>query len=73
VDGNKTAKTPSSQRETFAEYFKNLASPQDNQNLKDELLRDRPFNLWFFVSFRNLFPNVAEKNVLIFVEEKQII
>ena len=52
VDGNKTAKTPSSQRETFAEYFKNLATPQDNQNLKDELPRERPFNLkgglWFF-------------------------
>ena len=45
VDGNKTAKTPSSQRETFAEYFKNLATPQDNQNLKDELPGERPFNL----------------------------
>ena len=38
VDGNKTAKTPSSQRETFAEYFKNLATPQDSQHFKDELL-----------------------------------
>jgi uncharacterized protein YukE len=38
VDGIKTAKTPSSQRETFAEYFKNLATPQDSQHFKDELL-----------------------------------
>ncbi|CAG2241899.1 unnamed protein product [Mytilus edulis] len=38
IDGVKTAKTPSSQRETFADYFKNLATPQENPNFKDELL-----------------------------------
>ena len=39
--------------------------------------RERPFNLkgggglWFFSKKNILFPNVAEKNILILVEEKK--
>jgi hypothetical protein len=43
-------------------------------------IRDRPFNLkgrgvgvWFFFEKNILIPNVAEKNILILVEEKKII
>ena len=39
-----------------------------------EWFRERPFNLkgglWFFSKKKNLIPNVAEKNILILVEEK---
>lgn len=35
----KQQKMPSSQRETFADYFKKLATPQENPNFKDELLK----------------------------------
>ena len=43
------------------------------------MLRERPFNLkgggglWFFSKYNILIPNVAEKNILILVEEKKII
>jgi hypothetical protein len=41
------------------------------------LVRDGPFNLkgglWFFSKKDILIPNVAEKNILILVEEKKII
>jgi hypothetical protein len=39
-------------------------------------LRERPFNLkgglWFFFYKNIVIPNVAEKNILILVEEKKI-
>jgi len=38
------------------------------------ILRERPFNLkgvWFFSKQNILIPNVAEKNILILVEEKK--
>jgi hypothetical protein len=36
--------------------------------------RERPFNfIWFFSKKNILIPNVAEKNILILVEEKKII
>jgi hypothetical protein len=46
--------------------------------LIDCLVRDGPFNflgvgLWFFSKKNILIPNVAEKNILILVEEKKII
>jgi hypothetical protein len=41
------------------------------------MVRERPFNLkrglWFFSKKNILIPNVAEKNILILVEEKKII
>jgi hypothetical protein len=41
------------------------------------LISERPFNvrrgLWFFAKKNILIPNVAEKNILILVEEKKII
>jgi hypothetical protein len=40
-------------------------------------IRERPFNLkgglWFFSKKNILIPNVAEKNILILVEEQKII
>jgi hypothetical protein len=43
--------------------------------LREMNLRDRPFNLkgglWFFSKKNILIPNVAEKNILILVEEKK--
>jgi hypothetical protein len=41
-------------------------------------IRERPFNLkggelWFFSKINILIPNVAEKHILILVEEKKII
>jgi hypothetical protein len=49
--------------------------------LNGEAVRDRSFNLkgvwymraWFFSKKNILIPNVAEKNILILVEEKKII
>ena len=46
---------------------------------KTFLFRERPFNLkgvgglWFFSKTNILIPNVAEKNILILVEEKKVI
>ena len=46
------------------------------KELKD-IIRERPFNLkgggglWFFSKKNILIPNVAEKNILIMVEEKK--
>jgi hypothetical protein len=43
---------------------------------KKPLIRERPFNLkgglWFFFQKNILIPNVAEKNILVLVEEKKI-
>ena len=44
-------------------------------NVSNEMLRERPFNLkggyGFFLKKNILIPNVAEKNILILVEEKK--
>ena len=57
--------------------FKNKGCPTDPDNfLAITLIRERPFNLkgagvMFFSKKNILIPNVAEKNILILVEEKK--
>ncbi|CAC5424816.1 unnamed protein product [Mytilus coruscus] len=66
IDGVKTAKTPSSQRETFADYFKNLATPQENLNFKDELLTSSTnrCNL-----IKEVSKNITKKKILVTQQE----
>ncbi|CAC5400024.1 unnamed protein product [Mytilus coruscus] len=66
IDGVKTAKTPSSQRETFADCFKNLATPQENPNFKDELLTSRTnrCNL-----IKEVSKNITKKKILVTQQE----
>lgn len=66
VDGIKTAKTPSSQRETFAEYLKNLATPQDNQNFKDELLSNSTNRCKLI---KDVSKNMTKKKILVNQQE----
>ena len=66
VDGIKTAKTPSSQRETFAEYFNNLATPQDNQNFKDELLSNSTKRCKLI---KDVSKNMTKKKILVNQQE----